>query len=70
MSGIVMKDILTASNMDVKTLRKIWDLSDIDKDDQLDLHEFVIAKFLTSRVQQGDELPSQLDPEMIPSQKK
>jgi EH domain-containing protein 1 len=69
-SGIKMKEILTASNMDVKTLRKVWDLSDIDKDGQLDLQEFVIAKFLTARVQEGDDLPAQLDPDMIPFSKR
>lgn len=69
-SGMKVKDILTASNMDIKTLRKIWDLSDIDKDGQLDLQEFVIAKFLTSRVLEGDELPTQLDADMIPPNKR
>ena len=69
-SGAAVKEILTASNIDVKTLRKIWDLADIDKDGKLDLHEFVIAKFLTARVQEGTELPVHLDPEMIPPEKR
>ncbi|CAE7706975.1 EHD1 [Symbiodinium microadriaticum] len=69
-SGSVMKEILTASNIDVKTLRKIWDLADIDKDGQLDLQEFVIARFLTARVLEGTELPVDLDAEMIPFEKR
>lgn len=48
------------------TLKKIWDLSDIDRDGQLDLHEFVIALFITDMVKQGAEVPQQLDSEMYP----
>eukprot|EP00602_Paraphysomonas_sp_CaronLab_P001390 CAMPEP_0185026886 /NCGR_PEP_ID=MMETSP1103-20130426/11443_1 /TAXON_ID=36769 /ORGANISM="Paraphysomonas bandaiensis, Strain Caron Lab Isolate" /LENGTH=508 /DNA_ID=CAMNT_0027560621 /DNA_START=82 /DNA_END=1608 /DNA_ORIENTATION=+ len=69
-SGKAAKQILTASNMEVGTLRKIWDLSDIDKDGRLDLQEFVIAMFLTARVKEGDELPATLDPDMVPVEKR
>lgn len=69
-AGGVAKEILTASGIDIPSLRKIWDLSDIDKDGQLDLEEFVIAMFLTSRVKAGDELPVSLDPDMIPLSKR
>ena len=69
-TGLVAKEILTSSGIDIPSLRKIWDLSDIDKDGQLDFEEFVIAMFLTSRVKAGDELPTTLDPEMIPLTKR
>jgi EH domain-containing protein 1 len=69
-TGGVAKEILTSSGIDVPSLRKIWDLSDIDKDGQLDFEEFVIAMFLTSRVKAGDEIPGTLDPEMVPLSKR
>lgn len=69
-TGSTAKEILTSSGIDIPSLRKIWDLSDIDKDGQLDFEEFIIAMFLTSRVKAGDELPATLDPEMIPLTKR
>ena len=51
-------------------LRKIWELSDIDKDGHLDLEEFVIAMYLSEISKLGEELPSKLDPSMIPKGKK
>lgn len=69
-SGSAAKEILTSSGIDIPSLRKIWDLSDIDKDGQLDFEEFIIAMFLTSRVKAGDELPATLDPEMVPLTKR
>lgn len=37
-SGKAAKDVLMASGLSVATLRKIWDLSDIDKDGKLVRH--------------------------------
>ena len=51
-------------------LRKIWELSDIDKDGQLDLQEFTIAMFLAEQVKAGKELPAKLDADMIPPNKR
>lgn len=65
-TGAAAKEILTASGLDKPSLRKIWELSDMDKDGQLSLEEYVIAMFLTSRVKEGEALPAALDPEMIP----
>jgi EH domain-containing protein 1 len=47
-------------------LRKIWELSDVDKDGQLDLNEFVLAMVLIEGAKNGEEIPPQLDPAMIP----
>jgi EH domain-containing protein 4 len=69
-TGAVAKEILTASGIDTPSLRKIWELSDLDKDGQLDFEEFVIAMYLTSRVKAGDDIPGSLDPEMIPLSKR
>lgn len=65
-SGKAAKDVLMASGLAVGTLRKIWDLSDIDKDGKLDLHEFVVASYLAEMVAQGKEVPPALDPSQIP----
>jgi len=64
------KELLMASGIDVAALRKIWDLSDIDKDGKLDKYEFTIALYLTEKVQEGYDLPVALDEEMIPPSKK
>lgn len=68
-SGAGAKSLLTATGLPTNKLRKIWELSDIDKDGQLDLQEFVIAMYLTERSKAGDDLPARLDPEMIPKNK-
>jgi hypothetical protein len=65
-SGGGAKSLLTASGIPTGKLRKIWELSDIDKDGNLDLQEFVIAMFLTDACKEGQELPSKLDEDMIP----
>ena len=69
-SGAGAKSLLTASGLPTNKLRKIWELSDIDKDGHLDLEEFVIAMYLSEISKLGEELPSKLDPSMIPKGKK
>lgn len=65
-TGGAAKGVLSSSGLSNTVLRKIWELSDIDKDGALDLHEFVIAMFITDMVKQGSELPTQLDADMYP----
>jgi Cytoskeletal-regulatory complex EF hand len=69
-SGAGAKSLLTATGLHTSKLRKIWELSDIDKDGHLDLQEFVIAMYLTEVSKLGDDLPPKLDPDMIPANKK
>jgi hypothetical protein len=69
-SGGAAKGVLGGSGLPVASLRKIWDLSDVDKDGQLDLQEFVIAMFLIDMAKKGHDLPAQLDEEMVPPQKR
>lgn len=69
-SGGAAKGVLGGSGLPVSVLRKIWDLSDIDKDGSLDLQEFVIAMFLIDQAKKGTEMPARLDDEMIPPQKR
>lgn len=65
-SGGGAKVILGNSGLPVNTLRDIWNLSDVDQDGHLNLHEFVVAMFLVDMVKQGHKLPAALDPEMVP----
>ena len=65
-AGAAARTVLKRPNVDVASLRKIWELSDIDKDGQLDLKEFVIAMFLADMASEGHPVPDALDPLMIP----
>lgn len=65
-NGMAAKPILSSSGLPVASLRKIWDLSDIDKDGQLDLNEFVVAMYLIEYCKLGNPLPDQLDPTWVP----
>ncbi len=65
-SGGAAKGVLTATGLPSATLRKIWDLSDIDKDGQLDLQEFVVALFIANYIKEGGSIPDRLDDAMVP----
>lgn len=69
-TGGAAKPVMAASGLPTAQLRKIWELADLDRDGALDLKEFVIACFLMDRVKGGDPIPPQLDPDMIPDEKK
>ena len=69
-SGSGAKSLLTSTGLPTSKLRKIWELSDIDKDGHLDLQEFVIAMYLSEVSKLGEELPTKLDSAMIPPGKK
>lgn len=65
-SGGAMKGILSSSGLPKQSLRKIWELSDIDKDGSLNLYEFVICMFITDMAKEGNEVPEELDAQMYP----
>ena len=50
--------------MDV--LGKVWELSDLDQDGQLDRDEFLIALQLISKAKEGVQMPDQLPPSLLP----
>ena len=68
-AGPAARKVLGGSGLPTTALRDIWNLSDVNGDGQLDLHEFVIAMFLIDMVKQGHDVPAALDPEMIPPRK-
>ncbi|OBZ88732.1 Actin cytoskeleton-regulatory complex protein end3, partial [Choanephora cucurbitarum] len=69
MSGAIARDVLLNSNLPPNRLERIWDLSDIDKDGNLDFEEFCIAMHLTFGCINGVEPPVSLPPSLVPSNK-
>jgi len=50
LTGKQAKGMFIKSGLEVKTLRSIWRLSDIDKDGKLDVDEFTVAMYLIDSV--------------------
>ena len=68
MSPVYLLYILLRIGYDIPPRRKYF--RDVDKDGQLDLNEFVIAMYLSDFVKAGNALPGQLDPDMVPLEKR
>ena len=60
------RQALMKTDVPTKSLRAIWDLSDIDKDGKLDAEEFAIAMHLCEMVKEGEEIPEGLEENMVP----
>jgi len=59
--------LFTKSGLDKGTLKAIWSMSDIDKDNRLDHAEFSVAMHLVvSLSKRGKTLPPTLPPELLP----
>ncbi|KRX63697.1 Epidermal growth factor receptor substrate 15-like 1, partial [Trichinella sp. T9] len=70
LSGEQVKPVLFNSGLSKNLLRKIWDLSDIDKDGHLDKHEMTLALHLVYRALENDPVPDVLPLSMIPPAKR
>jgi len=68
--GRVAKEHMLKSKLPNSVLGKIWKLSDIDKDGQLDSDEFALASYLINLKLDGHELPAELPNHLIPPSKK
>ncbi|OMJ20818.1 Actin cytoskeleton-regulatory complex protein END3 [Smittium culicis] len=68
LSGDVCRSVFTQSGLPIDKLKKVWDLSDIDKDGFLDLNEFCIAMKLIKLLLTGNvsSLPNVLPNSMLP----
>ena len=67
----VAREVLMKTGLQKDQLRKIWNLSDIDKDGFLDHHEYVVAMFLCDAVmQKGKPVPAELPTSVIPPEKR
>jgi len=67
----VAKELLIKTGLEKEALRKIWNLSDIDKDGYLDHHEYVVAMFLCDAVlQKNRDIPDELPMSVVPPSKR
>jgi hypothetical protein len=69
-SGNVARDTLLNTGIDLALLRKIWELSDFEKDGQLDSDEFALALFLTELCKRGGHVPENLPLSLVPPSKR
>ena len=58
------------SKLPSSVLRRIWALSDIDQDGQLDRDEFAVSLFLIDHKLQGNDLPDKLPDRLVPPSKR
>merc|ERR1712070_739110 len=69
LKGNDVRVILLETGVSKNDLKKIWNLSDLDKDGCLDLQEFTIAMRLIDDVKSNQSVPSSLPSEFIPRSK-
>lgn len=58
------------SNLTAKVLNKLWSLSDVDQDGQLDEEEFALAMYLVMIKLRDFEVPNQLPRHLCPPSKR
>lgn len=66
----VAKAEMVKSKLPNSVLGKIWKLSDIDHDGFLDMDEFALAMHLIKVKVEGNDLPVELPPHLIPPSKR
>lgn len=65
------REVLVKTGLSKDELRKIWNLSDIDRDGYFDFDEYVVAMFLCDAViQKNRPIPSELPASVIPPNKR
>jgi len=69
-SGAIARDTLVNTGIDLSFLRKIWELSDFEKDGVLDADEFALALYLTELCKRGGQIPDVLPISLIPPSKR
>lgn len=69
-TGAAAKGEMVKSKLPNTVLGKIWKLSDIDKDGQLDMDEFALAMHLINVKLDGHDIPAELPDHLIPPSKK
>lgn len=70
LSGERAKGVMMNYNLPVELLGKIWDMSDIDCDGNLDKDEFSVAMYLIKQAVDNEPLPSSLPEKIIPPSKR
>lgn len=69
LSGTRIKPMLLSTGLPIDVLGRIWSLSDLDVDGQLDRAEFHIAMQLVAKAKEGLTIPDQLPPSLLPYKK-
>lgn len=69
-SGPIARDTLMNTGIETNVLRKIWELSDFEKNGMLDADEFALALHLTEVFKMGGKIPSELPPSLVPPSKR
>mmetsp|Transcript_14280 Transcript_14280/g.35380 ORF Transcript_14280/g.35380 Transcript_14280/m.35380 type:complete len:213 (-) Transcript_14280:6-644(-) len=72
LDGASVRPVMMESGLPQSALRRVWDLSDCDKDGLLDAEEFALAMHLVSsaRISGVDSIPTTLPPSFIPPTKR
>ncbi|KAJ3595343.1 hypothetical protein NHX12_004647 [Muraenolepis orangiensis] len=68
--GDKVKPIFINSKLPLDLLGKIWELSDVDKDGQLDKEEFAVAMHLVYRAMEQEPVPAALPANLVPPSKR
>lgn len=66
LTGAQARNILVQSKLPQGILANIWTLSDMDSDGRLGCEEFVLAMYLCDLAIQGEPIPAQLPPDLVP----
>lgn len=69
-TGVDCMEPMQATGCSQDELSQIWELADLDHDGCLDSDEFAVAMYLCNLVQEGETLPIELSPELVPPSKK
>ncbi|XP_077981791.1 uncharacterized protein LOC144436806 [Glandiceps talaboti] len=67
LTGDKARELLLRSKLPLQTLSRIWRLSDLNRDNMLDVEEFAIAMHLIHCQLSGTKIPTSLPTELIPT---
>ncbi|XP_060516136.1 EH domain-containing protein 1 [Cylas formicarius] len=69
-TGMAAKSEMVKSKLPNSVLSKVWKLADVDQDGMLDQEEFALAMHLINIKIDGNDLPPQLPPHLVPPSKR
>ncbi|CAH1773974.1 unnamed protein product [Owenia fusiformis] len=68
--GLVARDFLLTSNLPLRILSLVWNLTDVTNDNILSLREFTLTVHLCQRYLLGQQLPKSLPSNIVPCDRK
>jgi len=69
-SGAQVMNVMVQSSLSRETLKKVWDLSDIDRDGKMDAEEFALCMYLIDMIKNGLPLQDTLPMSLVPPGKR